>query len=63
MTRLRTDLEGKGSYDELVKYVEEILKENFTAIPEKNNTPFDPYERRATNIVLSILGRLGISSF
>lgn len=55
---LYLDKKGKGSYKELRKYVEQVLTENFVPVPEKNVGTHNPYERRAKNIVDSILSRL-----
>jgi hypothetical protein len=60
MVFIETDEEGPGSFDELVGYVKAVLEENFVPVLEKNVGTHDPYERRARNIVMSILNRLDI---
>jgi hypothetical protein len=63
MTRLRTDVEGPGSYDELVEYVVADLRANFTPTSKEETAFKDEYERRATAIVLNILRNLNISTY
>ena len=60
MVRLYTNGEGPGSYEEIVDHVESVLRENFIV---KNDAVQDPYDRRARNIVMSVLNRLGIDIF
>lgn len=62
MTQLWTDKEGPGSFDDMVKYVESVLRESFTVIPERDMTGpgVNQYNRRARNIVMSLLSRQGI---
>jgi hypothetical protein len=62
MTRISIDEEGPGSFSSMSEYVEDVLRENFTVIPEKDMTTGkeDQYMRRARNIVTSILSRLNI---
>lgn len=57
---LELDKDGPGSFDELVSYVETVLRENFDPVMENNIGPHDPYNRRARNIVMSILKRVDI---
>lgn len=59
MVQLWTDSEGPGSFDDMVEYVEQVLRENFTVIPEKDMTGPDEnqYHRRARNIVMSLMSR------
>lgn len=64
MTIVYIELEksGPGSFEDLVDYVETVLKENFVPVLEKNIGPHDPYKRRARNIVQSMLSRLDIET-
>lgn len=63
MTRIVLEPGGPGSFEELKEYVETVLRENFEPIPEKNVGTHDPYERRARNIVVSVLKRLNITDY
>lgn len=62
MTIVYIELEknGPGSFEDLVSYVEAVLKENFIPVLDKNIGTHDPYNRRARNIVQSMLKRLEI---
>lgn len=60
--RITLDDDGPGSFASMTEYVEDVLRENFTVIPEKDMTTGkqDQYMRRSRNIVMSILSRLDI---
>lgn len=58
---IELEKEGRGSFDELVDHVSTVLRENFIPVLERNVGPHDPYDRRARNIVTSLMNRLDIS--
>lgn len=60
MTRLYTDPDGPGSYEEIYEYVRQVLLDNW--IPNKSRESWpEPYDRSARAITLSVLTRLGIT--
>lgn len=60
MTKLYTDPAGPGSYEEILKHVEEVLRQNFELNDERKTWPGDIYKKMARGIVISTLHRLKI---
>jgi len=60
ITQLRTDFDGPGSFDELVKRTVEELKRNFQPNLDSNDDYDGVFVQRATEIVNLILSDLDI---
>lgn len=56
--KITLDKKESGSYDELVKYVQAVIEDNYNVKPD---VTYDDYPNRSARaIVISITNRLGI---
>lgn len=59
ITTLKTDVDGPGSYEELVDYAGDFLQANFV-VEHVVLMGEDPYADRARELVNALLNKLGI---